>query len=78
MQFTGKHIGVTRIGSMLTSTPSLCSSISPVYLRGQLKVRCGSAMVDAARTAVSVARSIMLHIVLYRKYNGTIDADYVI
>ena len=61
MRFTGKHVGVTRIGLLLTSTPSLCSSILPVCLRGQLKVRCGSVMTNAARTAVSVARSVVLH-----------------
>ena len=83
VRFTGKHVSVTRIGSLLTFTPSLCSSISPVCLRGQLKVRCGSVMTNAARTAVSVARSVVLHrictmIVQYRKYNGTINADDVI
>ena len=62
---------------------SLCSSISPVCLRGQLKVRCGSVMMNAARTVVSITRSIVLHrvcttIVLYRKCNGTLDADDVI
>ena len=47
--FTGKHVGVTRIGSLLTSMPSLCSSISPVCLRSQLKVRCGFVMMNAAQ-----------------------------
>jgi hypothetical protein len=52
-------------------------------LRGQLKVRYGSVMMNAARTAVSVARSVVLRsvctaIALYQKYNYTINADYVI
>jgi hypothetical protein len=51
---------VTRkVGSLLTSTLSLCSSISPVFLRGQLKARYGSVMTNAVGTAVSVARSVV-------------------
>ena len=41
-------------------------------------MRCGSVMTNAARTAVSVARSVMLHSDrTISKYNGTIDADDV-
>jgi hypothetical protein len=53
------------------------------FLRGLLKVRYGSVMMNATRTVVSVARSVVLcrlctTIALYQKYNCTINADYVI
>ena len=46
---TGKHVVVMKIRlPVLTSIPSLCnSSISFVFLRGQLKVRYGSVMTNA-------------------------------
>lgn len=62
------------LGNWVTThlyTTSLCSSISPVFLRGQLKVRHGSVMINTARTVVSVARSVVLRRVCTRRSHWT-------
>ena len=76
MRFTGKHIGVTRIGSMLTSSVEFhltCVVERPI--EGEVWFCDDECRTNSGK--ISVARSVVLHRA-YRKCIGTIDADDVI